>query len=100
MMIDIYEVSKRTDLSYIISVNESELVVLSKVFSTFQRKTGYKIDEYGDLVINNSAIDNLLTIMNSKIQNSGKFEVDILKKYFDIFINAKKKGSSLGFYGD
>ena len=93
-MIDIYKICQNRRV-FIASILEDEWTVLKDVFEDYYSKTGYKLDEYSDLSIKNSALSILLDILKV---NSTKSET--IKKYYDIIYNASNKGCDILFVGD
>jgi len=93
-MIDIYKICQNRRV-FIASISENELVVLKDIFKIYYNKTGYKIDEYGDLSIKNSALNVLLDILKANLTKS-----ETIKKYYDIIYNSSNKGYDILFVGD
>jgi len=93
-MIDIYKICQNRRV-FIASILEDEWTVLKDVFEDYYSKTGYKLDEYSDLSIKNSALSILLDILKV---NSTKSET--IKKYYDIIYNASNKGCDILLVGD
>jgi len=99
-MLDIYEISRSSSNKQLIaSVEEKELFILNKVFLEYEKKTGYKIDEYGDLVIKNENLKILLDIFKLFL-NYKKENFFILNKYYNLLKEIYNKKANVGFFGD
>ncbi len=101
-MFDIYK-KKEENYTYIGSIKEEELIYLQPIFNNFYKLTGYKIDEYYDTVIDNSAINNLIALLSSSIinnENNNNYRNSIINKYVKVFEVILKEGADLIFLGD
>ena len=93
-MIDIYKICQNTKV-FITSISENELEDLSDTFGEYYSKTGYKLDEYGDLSIKNYALNTLLGILKTNLTKS-----ETIKKYYDTIYSIYDKGCDILFAGD
>jgi len=93
-MIDIYKICQNRRV-FVTSILEDELIALKDIFKIYYNKTGYKIDEYGDLSIKNNALSILLSILKANLSKD-----ETIKKYYDIIYNASNKGCDILFVGD
>ena len=93
-MIDIYKIcpSKR---AFVGSISENELKDLKDIFIIYYNKTGYMLDEYGDLSIKNNALSILLDLLKANLSKS-----ETTKKYYDIIYNIYANGCDILFVGD
>ena len=65
----------------------------------YERKTGNKLDEYGDLIIKNENLDVLLDIFKFNIGYEKK-DYKIIDSYYSLLKDIKKEGIDIGFFGD
>lgn len=101
VMIDIYKVGSGTSKEeYVESISDSDFCILNSVFKIYQKNTGYKIDEYTDLVIVNSAIENLISVLCEEADVVGQGKRKTLLKYMHLIKRIQDEGCSIGFYGD
>jgi len=93
-MIDIYKVCQNKR-AFVGSISENELKDLKDIFTIHYSKTGYMLDEYGDLSIKNNALSILLGIIKANLSKS-----KTIKKYYDIIYNIYTTGCDILFVGD
>ena len=93
-MIDIYKVCQNKR-AFVGSISENELKDLKDIFTIYYNKTGYMLDEYGDLSIKNNALSILLGILKANLSKD-----ETIKKYYDIIYNIYTTGCDIMFVGD
>lgn len=97
MGIDIFYINskKQIDCDECLWTMENEdITILSPIFSTFEKKTGYILDEYGDLILSVGALKILLKLIEKSKQSESLFK---FKKIVKDAVNDNRK---LAFYGD
>ncbi len=93
-MLDLYK-KNGNKYTHVMSISESDFAHLQYSFNIFHKLTGYKIDEYGDTVIVNSAIDILNDVLKTESTDSR-----ITEKYIKLFEKIKEESGDLIFIGD
>jgi len=93
-MIDIYKVCPNKRV-FVGSISENELKDLKDIFTIYYSKTGYMLDEYGDLSIKNNALSILLGILKANLSKD-----ETTKKYYDIIYSVYNEDCDILFAGD